>query len=52
MALTFCGIDEILSIFIQLFDKPAGFVQLCFMSFDFLSESRTVQVTLTELQRV
>lgn len=50
--LTFRGVDEIFPVFIKLFNKPVGFVQLCFMGFNFVPEPRAVQVTLTELQRV
>lgn len=50
--LTLCRINEVLSIFVQLFDKPVGFVQLCFMRLDLLPEARAVQIALTKFQRV
>lgn len=50
--LTLCGIDEVLPIFVQFFDKPVSFVQLCFVCLDFLPEAGAVQIAFTEFQRV
>lgn len=50
--LTLRCIDEIFAIFVQLFDKSVGFVQLCFVCLDFLPEAGAVQIAFTEFQRV
>lgn len=48
--LTLERIDQLVSVFDQLFDKLVGSVQLDFMAFESFSEVRTVQKRVTELQ--
>ena len=43
--------DYTVAIFYQLFEKFAGSLQLYFITLESLSEFRTVQIALTELQR-
>lgn len=50
--LTLRCIDEVLPIFVQLFDESVSFVQLRFVCLYFLPEAGAVQIAFTKLERV
>lgn len=50
--LTLRCIDEVLPIFVQLFDESVSFVQLRFVCLYFLPEAGAVQIAFTKLERI